>query len=171
MILEKEYPLTKNNSSDEILLVRAILKISSAVDNLDKVSPEVLPKKLFHELQSFDRWFCKNTAEFTVEMALSDWEAYNDTVYFWMDGFDNLVSASCESKKFISLFLAKVVSGLKDLTQVRNSEVVAVFVNRIRTAVTKGLIKKVGIDMRDFTKLVRNIDSVFENIVYDEQEA
>ncbi len=154
--------------TDEILLVRAIIKISNALHNLDEVdSYDVIPKKLIYNLNAFDRWFCENTSDFTVNMAFSDWDTYYDATYYWPEIFDESVICCNQTKKLLSLFCAKLFSALKDLLQLENQEVAVELIDRIRLTINKNIILKLKVDMKDFATVVRGVDNLFTFIIQE----
>lgn len=150
--------------SDEFLLTKSILKISSALHNLDNlVEFNQVDKKYLREFENFGKWFTDYSAEFTINMVESDWDSYYEVVYAWNEWFDESVLAN-DNTKNLYLFLAKNFSAFKDLSLIKNEKISEKLIVRLRIILSRKFIDK-HIFLKDFNKIIKGVDQLFQNIL------
>jgi hypothetical protein len=104
--------------SDEIRKIKAFAKLSSALGNIDEIATDEnkdFTGKLRRDLVKFTNWFAHHTSFEAVSMCKADEEAYVDIVHYWIDGIDECVEASSDTKKHLSLFYCKAISAISDM--------------------------------------------------------
>lgn len=157
--------------SDNTLLVRAILLVSSALDNLDNIPDEFLVGKMRRDYLKFDDWFCHHTNEFTIAMAEHSWESYDDTVHYWFDGVGLEFESFSEKSTELILFVSKVKVALGFLNQISSCPslnlIVKPLISRIEFLLKSGYMRKTNISEENLGFVCNHFKTLGEKIISD----
>lgn len=157
--------------SDEINKVRAIAKLSSAIGNIDEIAVDgntEFTGKLRRDLVKICNWFAHHTGNKTREMCKRHEEAYIDLIHYWIDGIDDYVEASSETKKHLSLFYCKAVSAKKDLEKLSPEMINKIFMRPIISkldTVLDRILKKLNVIHEDLVKLEQEVTAVTKSVI------
>jgi hypothetical protein len=157
--------------SDEIRKIKAIVKLSSAIGNIDDIAIDENKEfsgKLRRDLVKFTNWFAHHTSQECTNMSKAHEEAYMDAVYFWVDGINDYVEASSLTKKHLSLFYCKAVSAIQDLkgmeTIMQNKIFYLPIITRLNTMLAR-ITKKVEIVPEDLVRLRDEVTVVVDSVI------
>jgi len=157
---------------EEIYIVRAICKISSALNNLDELGcvegdgycNEFFKGKFYRDFNKFFDYFEYHTGEMTKAMYDSNSEAFSDILYYHLQSIDEDTDADSDELLHIGLMVAKLKSALRDLKKVDlkslSSRMVAEpLIGRLSTLLPKPYVKKLPVCQVGLDKLVCRITS------------
>jgi ATP-dependent exoDNAse (exonuclease V) beta subunit len=157
---------------EQVSILRAITKISSALNNIDTINIDNNPNfcgKMRRDLIKFCDFFCHHTQETTTEMYKRNKTAWDELVYYWFDGIDDDVEASTFEKKHISLFLSKCTSAINDLRTLENNMTNKIFakplISRFEEVLNKGYIKRFDVNKNDIQLVTDRISDVGFQVV------
>jgi hypothetical protein len=161
--------------TDELYIVRAVSKISSALTNLDNITESVgnnlyFKTKFHRDLQKYCDFFCHHTYEMTSEMAKSNWAAYYATVYEHMSEVDLCVEADSEELKQIGLLVMKIHSAISDLKKVdksilQNKLFVEPLIGRAQPIFGQGYIKRLPVDKEGWKRISTLTTEIGEEVL------
>ena len=160
---------------EEIYIVRAICKISSALTNLDELycdggdgnCNEFFKGKFYRDFNKFFDYFEHHTGEMTKAMYESNSEALSDVLFYHLQSIDEDTDADSDELLHIGLMVAKLKSALRDLNKVDlkslSSRMVAEpLIGRLSTLLPKPYVKKLPVCQAGLDKLVCRISSDLE---------
>jgi hypothetical protein len=160
---------------EEIYIVRAICKISSALTNLDELYCDVgegncnefFKGKFYRDFNKFFDYFEHHTEEMVKAMYSSNSGAFSDILFYHLQSIDEDLDADSEELLHIGLMVAKLKSALRDLKKVDlkspSSRLVAEpLIGRLSTLLPKPYVKKLPVCWDGFDKLVCRISSDLE---------
>ncbi len=157
---------------EQMFILRAITKMSSAILNIDKINEEGNLKfcgKMRRDIVKFTEFFCHHTYETTTEMYKSNKSAWNELVYYWFDGIDEYVEADTFEKKNISLFLCKCRSAINDLRALDKNMTNKIFagplITRFDELLRKGYLKRFDITPQSLDRLEAEVTEVGLQVV------
>lgn len=167
--------MSSNVVTSEMLIVRSIFKMASALNNLDELggidSPKYFVGKLKRDFHKFCEFFVHHTREMTKEMAAQDPEAWFSAVYHHIDGIDEIVLEEDDPElKQIGLLLAKLTSGLRDLKALDKTLTMKLFsepmINRLGPILTKSYVKRIPVNKQNLEVLTGIVTSTVEEIAH-----
>lgn len=163
-----------NEPTSEMLIVRSIFKMASALNNLDELSgidkPKYFTGKLKRDFHKVCDFFVHHTNEMTKQMAEEDPEAWFSAVYYHLDGIDEIVENDDFEIKQLGLLVAKLTSGLRDLKNLDRTLTFKLFadpmLNRLGPLLTKNYVKRIPINREALERLTTIITKEVEQIAF-----
>lgn len=166
---------------NEIKIVRAVVKLSSMLQNLDSVKDNyTLPKKMFRDLSNFDNWFDENTNTLMVELFKHKPELLEEMIS-WFNDYDKRYTVEESLGKQITLFRAKCFSAIYDLTQINipkditDRDVLEIEISlakfalivssRLNAILDKGYFKRLPFFDNDFANLYESMNELGDKIM------
>lgn len=149
--------------SIERAISKAMLKLSSALNNLDSLTGMDDQNKHFQgkfkrDFHKFLDFFCHHTAVMSTEMYKAEPGAWKEVAYGWMEELDDCVDASTEELKQIACMYAKINSAMGDLKQLDKQSIevklfAAPLINRASVILTQGYVKRLPVDHTGMKRL------------------
>lgn len=141
---------TKEFNADVVSLLRAVMKISSALNNLDTLNHD--KKYIKFELKlAVNDWY--NAVSITTDTLMKSLVAENDglfmEIYNSLDELDGRIEMKNAKKRELIIFYIKLKSSMNDLNQIVNSN----WMDYIIRMHTKIVVKKI----EDMYSLIINI--------------
>lgn len=160
-------------TKDEIHIVRALVKLNTALLNCDVLvdtDAPVFTGKLRRDITKFCEWYCTHTHEENIALVKASWTAYNELANYWFsEDFDEIVEASTIGKKHLALFMSKCKSAVNDLKKVEpimsNKIIVNPIISRLENLFSNGYFKRTDIANSDINLIVGRLDRLGENVV------
>lgn len=159
--------------SEEVNKVKALTKISSALENIDNICVDGntdFNGKLKRDLIRFTNWFVYHTSEATTNMSKSDGSAFYDLTYYWVGGIDETVEASSETKKNLALFYCKCLSASEDLSKLSSNMSNKILFSPITVKLNSlfnRIERRLGILKEDLLTLKEEVDVVSSSVIFD----
>jgi hypothetical protein len=173
---------------NEIKIVRVVVKLSSMLENLDKLKDNYnLPPKMFTDLYKFDEWFNSTTNELMVELFKHKEELLSELIG-WFNDYENRYSIEESLSKQITLFRAKCFSAIRDcsmviisenikekseeeiMTEVSLAKFALVVSSRLNTILDKGYFKRLEYSEKDFIVLYESMNDLGDKIMGSEKK-
>jgi hypothetical protein len=167
--------MSSNQVTSEMLIVRSIFKMASALNNLDELEgieePQYFTGKFKRDFHKFCEFFVHHTREMAKEMAAQDPEAWFSAVYYHIDGIDEMVQEDGDPElKQIGLLLSKLTSGLRDLKSLDRTLTMKLFsepmINRLGPILTKSYVRRIPINKQKFDRLTNIVTQTVESIAH-----
>jgi hypothetical protein len=163
-----------NAPTSEMLIVRSIFKMASALNNLDELdgieNPVYFTGKLKRDFHKVCDFFVHHTNEMAKKMAEDDPEAWFSAVYYHIDGIDEIIEDDDFEIKHLGLLMAKLSSGLKDLKSLERTFTFKLFadplLNRFSPILTKNYVKKIPIHRGQLDRLTDIVTETVEKIAF-----
>lgn len=161
--------------TDELYIVRAVSKISSALTNLDNLTATAetnvyFKSKFLRDLQKYCDFFCHHTHEMTSAMANSDWKSYYFAVYEGLSEVDECVEADTEELKQIALLIMKIHSAVMDLKRVdksvlQNKLFVEPLIGRALPMFGQGYVKRLPVNKEGWKRISTLTSEIGEEVL------
>lgn len=139
----------ENNDTPETLMARAVIKLSSSLNNLDALEGKEhkhFKGKFLKDINKFLNFFSLHSKPMVDEFYKEDSESFYFLVYDVGEELDNLVLDPDHEIKQVSLILSKLDSALQDLKASRKDTMSKLFVdpliNRIRPILHQRYVKR-----------------------------
>jgi hypothetical protein len=162
--------------NSDLLIVKAICKISSALDNLDELESvgedtQYFSGKMKRDFYKFFDFFEHHTREMVTQMYAQDPSAWSDVVYYHLADIDTMVAETDVEFRNICLIVAKLQASLKDLKALEKSPSIRIFseplINRISPLITKSYMKKIPIRKEGMQKVCSEITKLVDEVIVE----
>lgn len=162
--------------NSDLLIVRAIFKISSALNNLDELegvdeNNQYFSGKMKRDFYKFFDFFEHHTKEMVTEMYASDPSSWSEVVYHHLVEIDEIVAETDIEFRNICLIIAKLQSSLKDLKSLEKSPSVRIFseplINRISPLITKSYMKRIPIRKEGINTVCSEITKLVDEVIFN----
>ena len=162
----------------DLATVKVVCKISSAMNNFDKLysadgNKEFFSGKLCRSFTKFFEFAEHHTAIMTEEMYAMNSESFSEAVYYHLDGVDLSLSREDEDSELgqICLMVSKLLSASKDLGILEKNIQYNLFakplVDRLDTMLTKGFIKRLPVKDGAILKLTEIVTTTADGAIIE----